>query len=75
MAVTETPKKVSVSVRLNNGVDSSGNVQTVSVSLGSLSTTGYDNAKALAVAEALEDCLSLSVYSVEKTYVTTIEDE
>ncbi len=75
MAVTETPKKVSVSVRLNNGVDSSGNVQTVSVSLGSLSTTGYDNTKALAVAEALEDCLSLSVYSVEKTYVTTIEDE
>ena len=75
MAVTETPKKVSVSIKLNNGVDSDGNVQTVSISLGSLNLTGYDDAKALAIVSALDDCLDLPVYSVDKSYVTTIATE
>ena len=75
MAVTSTPKKVSVSARLNNGLDGDGNVVTVGISLGTLSISGYDDAKALSVVSALEPCLSKEVYSVDKTYVTSIETE
>lgn len=56
MAVTSTPKKVSVSVKLNDGVDSDGNISVVSLSLGSLSLNGYDDEKALAVVSALNVC-------------------
>lgn len=75
MAVTTTPKKVSVSIKLNDGVDQSGNVKTVGVSLGTLSLDGYDDTKALAVISALENCLSKEIYSIDKTYVTSIESE
>lgn len=75
MAVTNTLTKVSVKMLLNNGVDpSTGVIKTVSVSLGSLSHTGYDDTKMMAVVGALSPCLTKSVYSVKKTMEYTVTD-
>ena len=65
-------KKVSVNVKLNNGTDSQGNVKTVNVGLGTLSTTGFNADKALAVVSLLGPCLSKTVYAVEKVEVSTL---
>ena len=67
-------KKVSVSIKLDDGTDSQGNPKTVSVSLGSLSKDSFDADKALAIVDALEPCLNKSVSSVEKTEVSTISE-
>ena len=75
MAAVNTPKKVAVSVKLNNGTDSDGNVVTVGISLGTLNLSGYDDDKALAVVSSLEACLAKEVYSVDKTSVTSLTSE
>ncbi|MBQ9388579.1 MAG: hypothetical protein IJR27_03890 [Synergistaceae bacterium] len=67
-----TVKKVSVSVRLDNGTDSQGNVKTVNIQLGNMSETNFDDDKALAVVSVLGPCLSKTVVSVEKTEVSTL---
>ena len=73
---TTTLEKVAVRINLNNGTDpETGTVKTVSVSLGSLSTTGYDAAKALAVASAIEGCLSKTIYSVSEVRTSTLTEE
>lgn len=74
MAVTSTMTRVTVKMLLNNGTDASGNIKTVSVSLGALSTTGYDDDKAMAVVAAIEPCLTKSVYSTKKTVDYTLTD-
>ncbi len=74
MAVTSTMTRVAVKMLLNNGTDASGNIKTVSVSLGSLSVTGYDDTKAMAVIAAIGPCLTKSVYSVKKTVDYTMTD-
>ncbi len=71
MAVS-TLKKVSVSVKLNNGTDSKGHVKTVSISLGNMSETNYDDDKALAVVSTLSPCLSKTIVSVEKSEISTL---
>lgn len=71
MAV-ENLTKVAVSLRLNNGTDSQGNVKTVGVSLGSISMSGYTADKARNVALALSPCLSKTVSRVETTKTFTI---
>ena len=76
MAVITTLEKIAVKMNLNNGTDpTTGEVKTVAVSLGSLSTTGYDAAKALAVASAIEGCLSKTIYSVSEVKTSTISEE
>ncbi|MBQ2615650.1 MAG: hypothetical protein IJG51_08490 [Synergistaceae bacterium] len=65
-------KKVSVSIKLDDGQDSQGNPKTVSVSLGSLSKNSFDADKALAVVGALEPCLNKSISSIEKTEVSSL---
>ena len=65
-------KKVSVNIKLDNGMDSEGNIRTVTVSLGSLSKDNFNADKALAVITALEPCLNKEVNTVEKVEVSTI---
>ena len=68
----ESIKKLSVTVRLENGRDTSGNMRYVGISLGSLSKDGFDADKALAVVELLKPCLNKSVGYTEKTAVSTL---
>ena len=65
-------KKVSVNIKLDNGMDSEGNIRTVTISLGSLSKDNFNADKALAVITALEPCLNKEVNTVEKVEVSTI---
>ena len=71
MAVA-TLKKVSVSVKLDDGTDSQGNSKYVGVSLGDLSENNYDADKILAIVDNLEPCLNKSVARVEETKVNVI---
>ena len=75
MAVASTLTKVSVKMLLNNGTDPvTGEIKTVSVSLGALSPSGYDDTKMMAVVGALSPCLTKSVYSVKKQMEYTVTD-
>ena len=69
---TETLKKVSVNLKLENGTDAEGNMKYVSVSLGTLNKDNFDADKALAVVTVLAPCLSKTVGSVEKTATSTL---
>ena len=69
---TLTPKKVSVNIKLRNGVDDQGNVKTVTVNLGKLSLTGYDDAKAYALVGLLTPCLDKQVHTVERVKIDTL---
>lgn len=71
MAIS-TLKKVSASIRLNNGTDMDGNTLTVGISLGNMNKDTFDADKALAIVGLLEPCLSKAVEAVEKTEVSTI---
>lgn len=66
---TNTIVKNVCQLRLNNGTDSQGNVKTVGINLGQLSPTGWDDDKALAIADKLEDCLTKTI--VETYHITT----
>lgn len=72
MAVTLQTKKISVSMKLNNGTDSEGKIKLISANLGSLSTTNFDAQKAANIINALKPCLSKVVYTSEITEVKTI---
>lgn len=74
MAITETMIANKCNMLLNNGTDSSGNVKTVNVSLGSLSDSGWDATKAMTVIETLSACLSKSLYDVQHIVTNRIED-
>ena len=69
MAVTTTAKSLKVSLKLNNGVSDTGTTKTVSVSLGSMSTTAFDAEKAMNIVAVLSPCLSKELLRVEKTAV------
>ena len=72
MAVTLTGKRTAVSMKLNNGTDSEGKIKLVSLNLGSLNTadfTSEDAQKAQNIINALQPCLSKTVYRTEKTHV------
>lgn len=84
MAVIETVKSVTARPVLNNGTDESGNVRTINSSFGaSLAASEFETAekeaastqKLLNIGAALEDCLSLTVYSFTKTITRTFESE
>ena len=73
MAVTSTLNKIAVKMNLNNGTDpQTGEVNTVSVNLGSLNPETYDSAKAMAVAEAIAPCLTKTLYSVQEVRTSTL---
>ena len=71
MAVS-TLQKVSVNIKLNNGQDAQGNTKLVSISLGSLSTSGFNADKALTIVGLLEPCLNKTVEAVEKVEVSSL---
>ncbi|MBQ7592727.1 MAG: hypothetical protein IJU48_00060 [Synergistaceae bacterium] len=73
MATTTTVNKISVSIKLNNGLDTQGNVKTVGISLGSLSTSGYNADKVMAVVALLEECLAKEIVQVDRTEVASLE--
>ena len=65
-------KKVSVNIKLDNGTDADGKQRTVSVFLGNFSKDNFNADKALAIINALEPCLSKTVYSVDMVQTSTI---
>ena len=69
---TRTLKKMSVTVKVNAGTDSEGNVKTASLNMPNLSELHYDADKALAVVSALAPCLSKTITAVEETEVNTL---
>ena len=72
MAVTVTPKSLSVSLKLNNGTTDSGTVKTTSVSLGTMSIANYNADKAMAIVGLLTPCLSKALVRVEKTSIDVL---
>lgn len=68
----ETLKKVSVTVKINAGTDSEGNIKTANINLPNLSELGYDADKALAIVSAMGPCLSKTITAVEQTRVHTL---
>ncbi len=74
MAVERQYQKGIARMKLNNGTGPDGTVRTVNQSMPALSDTysaSTDDAKLMAVIEALSPCLTKSVYSVEfvATYI------
>lgn len=70
MATTETVKKRAVTLALENGTDSQGNMKYVNQSLGSLSKDRWDGDKVMNIKDALAPCLSKTVGYVQ-TVVTS----
>lgn len=75
MAVVTQLENIAVKMLLNNGTDAQGNTKTVSVNLGSLSPTGYDATKVLAVVDAVENCLSKTISAVQEVRTSLLSDE
>lgn len=74
MATVSNLTKVSVNTQLNNGtVD--GKVKTLSVSLGNLNVTRYEDDKAMNIANLLAQCLAKPLYQIQKVAVSTLSNE
>ncbi len=73
MAVVSDLNKVSVALKLNNGTKD-GKVQTVSLSLGTLSKDRYDNQKALNIKSLLAPVLDKPILNVQETKVSLLSD-
>lgn len=75
MAVVATPTKNIVYMVLNNGSDpETGQITTVKQSLGTLTEnmSNYDDAKAMAIMEALSPCLTKTLYSAQRVTTNTL---
>ena len=70
VAATETLTAVKGNILLNNGTSSSGNVMTITQSMGSLNKDTWDVAKMAAILDVLAPLFAKSVYKVQgvKTY-------
>lgn len=78
MAVVATVTKNMAYLLLNDGTDpQTGIVKTVKQSLGTLSAnvSDYDDAKALAVMEALAPCLTKTLYSAQRVTTSTLQHQ
>lgn len=75
MPATVTTEKVQFRINLDNGTDSQGNTKTVGVSLPKLSVTGYDVDKAVAIAMALDQLLSKTIYSMSEIKTNSVSNE
>ena len=77
MAITLTSKKTSVSMKLNNGTDSEGKIKQIGLNLGNLKATDFtseDAQRAQNIINALTQCLSKALLSVEKTHVDVMQE-
>lgn len=79
LAVTKTPTKYSISMKLNNGQGADGNTKYLSVSLGSLSVDGYGASlgpdKAFAIVELLEPCFLLTLSKVQESATSELASD
>lgn len=67
MAVVLTPKSRKATIKLANGTDSSGNVKTVNLNLGSLSVATWNADKAMAIINAITPCLTKTLHQSTTT--------
>lgn len=74
MAVTEQMIKNQCNIKLNNGTGADGTVQTVNVSLGTLSASGWDAQKAMTIAEALGRCFTKTIYDVQHVQTNKLQN-
>lgn len=74
MAITTRLDKVAIKMLLNNGTSADGTVKTVSVGLGTLNKDAYDAEKAIAIVDAIEPCLTKTVYSVQEVKTSSLLD-
>lgn len=74
MPATVTPLKTQFKVNLDNGTTTTGDVKTVSITFPTLSQTGYDVDKAVAIADLLEPVLSKTIYSLSQIVTSTVEE-
>ena len=75
MPVVSEVSSLSVSLRLNNGYDSNGNVATVSVSLPAINCNNFDPQKAYNIVNLVEPCLLKSLFSVQKLEVSALIED
>ena len=75
MAVTTTEKRVSVSIKLNNGRTETGAQKTLSVSLGSLKTGAFDREKAMNIVNLLGNCFDLSILETQQSVLNVLVSE
>lgn len=81
MAVTAEVNKVAVSLLLNNGIDSDGNVVTVTSSLPSINKTSYvsdvsaSRQKIMNVVTAMETVLTKEVYNIREVQTSYLSAE
>ena len=61
---TQTMKKVSATMQLENGMDDYGNIKYVSQSFGTLASDGFDGDKLLNIKDKVAPILSKTVGSV-----------
>lgn len=73
MAVTSTVVKNACNLLLNNGLDTQGNIKTVSVSIGTLSADGWDASKAMAIADKLENCLTKTAVNISHVQTSYLQ--
>lgn len=74
MPATVTRDKVQFKINLDNGTTSTGEVKTVSINLGTLSNSGYNVDKALAIADLLEPILTKTIYSLSEVITNKVEE-
>ena len=72
MAARTVTEKIAVNLLLNNGTTSDGQVRTVPLSIVKINKDTFDADKALTVAGLIEDCLTKSVYEVQKVETSEI---
>lgn len=67
MATTETMKKIAAVARLEDGIDSQGNMQYVNQTFGTLAKDGWDGDKLMNIKDALAPCLSKTIGYIQTT--------
>lgn len=74
MAISETVTKNQCNIVLNTGTGADGQITTAKISLGTLSDSGWNPAKVLAVVSALGACLTNTVYGVNHIQTTSVAE-
>lgn len=75
VAVTETLTAVKGNILLNNGTSASGNVLTITQSMGSLNKDTWDVSKMAAILSVLAPLFVKTVYKVQGVKTYTIAEE
>lgn len=71
MSVQSVLEKVSVTMRLDNGIVD-GKQKYLTSNIATLSTTRYNDQKAMNIVELMKPCLSKSVLAIKKTEVSNL---